>query len=188
MNASQLEKNNKELILNVLCTSLVGGSLGLLYAYGFEFSMYLGILAGTAFGAALGFRITYKPPKMRYPMYMFRRVLLAATFMLLASVVYSYLLDQDISQTQRYWISVLPLLGWAGVVISIGLAIASLDELQRRIQTEAIAIGAAISAIFMGGYALFQFAGLPETNLGLALLVLSVGWVIGKLWTLWRYR
>jgi len=41
------------------------------------------------------------------------------------------------------------------VVISIGIAIASLDELQRRIQTKAIAIGFAGTAIFVGGYALF---------------------------------
>ena len=188
MNASQVEKNNKELVLNVLSTSLTGAALGLLYAYGFEFSALLGILAGAAFGAAIGFRITRKPPRMRYPMYMYRRILLAATFMLLGSLVYSYLLDQDISQAQRYWISVLPLVGWSGVVISIGLAIASLDELQRRIQTEAIAIGFAIAAVFVGGYALFQFAGLPEINLGLALMAMSAAWLIGKLWTLWRYR
>lgn len=188
MNASQVDKNNKELILNVLSTSLAGGALGLLYAYGFEFSVYLGILAGAAFGAAIGFRITRKPPRMRYPLFMLRRILLAATLMLLASTVYSYLLDQGIDQAQRYWIAILPLAGWSGVVISIGLAIASLDELQRRIQTEAIAIGFAITAVFVAGYALFQFSGLPEVNLGLALLAMSAAWLIGKLWTLWRYR
>ncbi len=188
MNASQVDKNNRELILNVLSTSLAGGSFGLLYALGFEFSYYLGILTGVAFGAALGFRISRKPPRMRYPLFMLRRALLAASFLLLASAVYSYLLDQEISQVQRYWIAALPLLGWTGVVVTIGMAIASLDELQRRIQTEAIAIGFAITAIFIGGYALFQFAGLPEINLGLALLAMSAAWLIGKLWTLWRYR
>jgi len=188
MDTSRVEKNKKDLILNVLSTSLTGASLGLLYAYGLEFSMLIGFLGGAAFGAGLGFRITRKPPRMRYPLYMLRRVLLAAAFMLLASMLYSYLLDQGINQTQRYWISILPLLGWGAVVFTIGLAIASLDELQRRIQTEAIAIGFAISAIFVGGYALLQFAGLPKVNLGLALLVMSAAWLIGKLWTLWRYR
>ncbi|MFN2112716.1 MAG: hypothetical protein ACK2TT_06330 [Anaerolineales bacterium] len=188
MNASQVDKNNKELILNVLSTSLAGGALGLLYALGFEFSAYLGILIGAAFGAAVGFRLTRKPLRMRYPLFMLRRILLAATFMLLASSIYSYLLDQDISQAQRYWITILPLLGWTAVVVTIGMLIASLDELQRRIQTEAIAIGFAITAVFVGGYALFQFAGLPEINLGLALMAMSAAWLIGKLWTLWRYR
>jgi len=67
------------------------------------------------------------------------------------------------------------------VVISIGMAIASLDELQRRIQTEAIAIGFAGTAIFVGGYALFQFAGLSEVNVGLVLFAMSGFWLAGKL-------
>lgn len=188
MNTSQVEKNNKELLLNVLSTSLTGAAFGLLYAYGFEFSFALGILAGAAFGAAVGFRISHKPLRMRYPMFLLRRILLAASFMLLASAGYSYLLDQGISQAQRYWAAALPLLGWAAVVLTIAMTIASLDELQRRIQTEAIAIGFAITAVVVGGYALFQFSGLPEVNLGLALMVMSGAWLLGKLWTLWRYQ
>ncbi len=81
-----------------------------------------------------------------------------------------------------------PLAGMGCVVISIGIAIASLDELQRRIQTEAIAIGFAGTAIFVGGYALFQFAGLSEVNVGLVLFAMSGFWLAGKLRTLWRYR
>jgi len=188
MNIPQKKNNSRELFLNVLSTSLAGAAFGLLYAYGFEFSIPLGILAGAAFGAAIGFRVTHKPPKMRYPLFMLRRTLLAATFLLLGSFVYSYLLDQEISQVQRFWAAALPLAGWTFVVITIGLAIASLDELQRRIQTEAIAIGFAITAVFVGGYALFQFSGLPEVNLGLVLLVMSASLLVGKFWTLWRYR
>ncbi len=188
MKSAEQNSTSRETALNVLVTSLVGAALGLLYAYGFEFSLPLGVLAGAAFGAAIGFRITRKPPKMRYPMFMLRRIMYAAFFMLLASAAYSYLLDLDITQAQRFWSSLLPAAGWSAVVITIGMSISSLDELQRRIQTEAIAIGFGITAIFVGGYALFQFAGLPEVNLGLALLVMSGAWLVGKLWTLWRYR
>ena len=74
------------------------------------------------------------------------------------------------------------------MVITIGMAMASMDELQRRIQTEAIAIGFAITGVFVGGYALFQFSGLPHVNLGLVLFVMVAAWLLGKLWTLWRYR
>jgi len=98
------------------------------------------------------------------------------------------LLDQNLSQTQQYWAAGIPLLGWSLLVASIGLAIASLDELQHRIQTEAIAIGFAGTAIFVGGYAIFQFAGLGDVNVDLILLAMSVFWLAGKLWTLWRYR
>ena len=188
MKTSEQNTRNKELFLNVILTSIMGASLGLLYAYGFEFGIGLGLLAGAAFGAAIGFRITRKPPKMRYPMYMFRRILMAATFLLLASSGYSYMLDQPINQTQRYWISLLPLAGWTGLIITIGMAISSLDELQRRIQTEAIAIGFAGTAIFVVGYSLFQFAGLSDVNVGVVLFAMSFTWLAGKLWTLWRYR
>lgn len=188
MKSTEQNNSKKDLLLNVILTSIMGAALGLLYGYGFEFGIGLGLLAGAAFGAAIGFRITKKPPRMRYPMYMFRRILLAATFMLVASSLYSYLLDQQINQAQRYWISLLPLAGWTGLIISIGMAISSLDELQRRIQTEAIAIGFAGTAIFVAGYALFQFAGLPDANIGLVIFAMSFTWLAGKLWTLWRYR
>lgn len=188
MNARSENKTSSELVLNVLSTSLTGASFGLLYALGFEFGIPLGILAGAAFGAAVGFRVSHKPPRMRYPMFRLRWIMLAGALMLLASSAYSILLDQGISQSQRYWAAALPLAGWLALVITIGLAIASMDELQRRIQTEAIAIGFGITAVFVGGYALFQFSGLPEVNLGLALLAMSAAWLIGKLWTLWKYR
>lgn len=172
----------------IIMTAVTGGAFGLLYGYGFEFSLWLGVVIGALFGTAIGFRISKRPPKMEYPMAMFRRIMLAVTFFLLTSFGYSYLLDQNLSQAQQYWAAALPLLGWSFVVISIGMAIASLDELQRRIQTEAIAIGFAGTAIFVGGYALFQFAGLAEVNLGIVIFAMSVFWLSGKLWTLWRYR
>jgi hypothetical protein len=173
---------------NVITASIAGASMGLLFAYGFEVGIGIGIVVGALFGAAIGFRISRRPPKMRYPLVLLRRMLMAATFFLLTSFGYSYLLDQDLSQSQQLWAALLPLLGWATLVVSLGMAIASLDELQRRIQTEAIAIGFAGTAIFVGGYALFQFAGLGEVNVGLVLLVMSLMWLLGKLWTMWRYR
>lgn len=188
MNTEDRRSLGNDEIRTIIMTAITGGAFGLLYGYGFEFSLWLGVLIGTLFGAAIGFRLSKRPPRMEYPMAVFRRIMMAATFLLLASFGYSYLLDQNLSQTQHYWAAVLPLLGWSALVVSIGAAIASLDELQRRIQTEAIAIGFAGTAIFVGGYALFQFAGLGEVNVGLVLLAMSGFWLAGKLWTLWRYR
>ena len=172
----------------IIVAGIAGASLGLLYASGFEFGGGVGLVIGASFGVAIGFRIIRRPPKMRYPMYLLRRTLLAATFLFLASYGYSYLLDQELSRAQAFLATLLPWAGWIAVVVSIGMMIASLDELQRRIQTEAIAIGFAGTAIAVGGYALMQFAGYEKINLGIVLLIMSFMWLIGKLWTLWRYR
>jgi hypothetical protein len=172
----------------VIVAGIAGAAFGLLYASGFEFGDLLGLGIGALFGMAIGFRISRRPPKMRYPIYLLRRALMAATFLFLTSYVYAYLLDQDLSQLQALLVSLLPWVGWAALVVSIAMMIASLDELQRRIQTEAIAIGFAGTAIIVGGYALLQFAGYAYVNVGVVLLIMSLMWLVGKLWTLWRYR
>lgn len=188
MNTEKRRSLGNEEIRTVIMTAITGGAFGLLYGYGFEISLWLGILIGVTVGAAIGFRLSKRPPRMEYPMAIFRRIMMAATFLLLTSFGYSYLLDQGLSQAQQYWAAALPLLGWSILIISIGTAIASLDELQRRIQTEAIAIGFAGTAVFVGGYALFQFAGMAEVNVGIVIFAMSLFWLAGKLWTLWRYR
>ena len=187
MNTTKERNFSSEDMKTVLATSVAGAAMGLLYSYGFEFGTLVGLLTGAFFGAAIGFRISRRPPKMRYPMALLRRILIAATFMLVASFCYSYLLDQNLTQGQRFGTALLPLAGWAALIVSIGMAIASLDELQRRIQTEAIAIGFAGTEIFVGGYALLQFSGLAEGNIGIVLFAMSVMLLVGKLWTLRRY-
>lgn len=172
----------------VIVAGIAGAALGLLYASGFEFGDLLGLGIGGLFGMAIGFRISRRPPKMRYPMYLLRRTLMAATLLFLASYVYAYLLDQNLSQSQALLVTLLPWVGWAALVVSIAMMIASLDELQRRIQTEAIAVGFAGTAIVVGGYALLQFAGYAQVNVGIVLLIMSGMWLVGKLWTLWRYK
>ena len=172
----------------IIVAGIAGAALGLLYSSGFEFGVVLGLVIGALFGIAIGYRIIRNPPKMRYPMYLLRRTLIAATFLFLTAYVYSILTEQDLSHSQAFLITLLPWAGWIALVVSIGMMIASLDELQRRIQTEAIAIGFAGTAIVVGGYALLQFLGYAQINIGIVLLIMSLMWLIGKLWTLWRYR
>jgi len=188
MNNIEGRLSKVELRKNLFAGGLVGAAYGLLYAYGFEQDIWLPIVIGALFGVAIGYRISIHPPKMRYPMYMARRMAYAGTFLLLVSVVYAYLLDMDLTRTQIILVTLLPTGGWAALVISISMAIAHLDELQRRIQTEAIAIAFAGTAIIVGGYALLQFAGFAQINIGIVILIMSFMWLIGKLWTLWRYR
>ena len=108
---------------------------------------------------------------MRYQMYLFRRVILSFGIKALTGTAYSCLVDLNLDQTQYYQVTLLPLAGWTFLVISLGTASAHLDELQGRIQTEGIAIAFAGTAVLVAALALLQFAGLPEINTGVVLLI-----------------
>ena len=173
---------------NLITGAIAGGMLGVAFGYGLG-SLWLGLLAGILFGLAIGYRINRVPIKMRYPMYMTRRILLAAASVILVGLGYASLLERGWTGTRATLAALLPIAAWAFLVITLGMAIASLDELQRRIQTEAIAIGFAGTVIVCGGYGLLGVAGiLPALNWGLVIFVMVFMWFIGKMWTLWRYR
>ncbi|MCP4141993.1 MAG: hypothetical protein GY755_17235 [Chloroflexi bacterium] len=173
---------------NMITTSITWASVGLLNAYAFGFSLVIGLLGGALFGAATGFRVSRRPPKMRFPWYLFRQIMNAVTFFVLTSAIYAYFLDETLNQSQKFWATIPPMLGIIVLIITVGRAIASLDELQRRIQTEAIALAFAGTAIFVGVYALFQFAGLDEVNIGVVFIVMALMWLLTKMWTMWKYR
>jgi hypothetical protein len=162
--------------------------LGIAYGYSFG-NLWLGIIVGILFGLAIGYRINRVPIKMRFPMYMIRRILLAAAFCILVGLGYATLLDRGWTGTRAILAALFPIAAWAFLVVTLGMAIASLDELQRRIQTEAIAIGFAGTVIVCGAYGLLGVAGiLPALNWGLVIFVMVFMWFLGKMWTLWRYR
>jgi hypothetical protein len=179
--------SNKERAKNLITGALAGAMLGLTLGYGFG-SLWLGLLVGFLFGLAIGFRLNLFTPKMRYPMYMTRRMLLSGSLALLAVFGFALLQERGLNQTQLILAALVPLGAITLFVLSLASAIASLDELQRRIQTEAIAIGFAGTAIFCLGYGLLGLAGVPALNWGYIVLVMAFMWLVGKLWTLWRYR
>jgi hypothetical protein len=187
---NHFEKQNTEIEnrKTLIVAGVTGAALGLEYSTVIGIGIVLGLLIGALFGMAIGVRITRKPPKMRYPMYLLRRTLLAAAYLFLTTYAYDILTNQELSQTQVFLVSLLPWSGWTALVVSMGMMIAHLDELQRRIQTEAIAIGFAGTAVLVGGYALLQFNGYAKINIGIVILIMSFMWLIGKLWTMWKYQ
>jgi hypothetical protein len=176
-----------ELRKNLLTGAVLGAVLGLGFGITFE-SFLLGVPVGILLGLAIGYRLSRGPIKMRYPMPLVRRMLLAGAAFLLASLGYALLLERGLTQTQLLLAALVPTAAIAGFVITMATAIASLDELQRRIQTEGIAIGFAGTAIICAGYGLMSLAGIPPLNWAFVILVMSVMWLAGKLWTMWRYR
>ena len=177
-----------EMRKNLVTGAIAGGMLGLTYGYGFG-SPWFGLVVGILFGLAIGYRISRVPMKMRYPTFMVRRILLTAAFLMLVGLGYAGLLGRGWTGTRAILAALFPIAAWAFLVITVGMAIASLDDLQRRIQTEAIAIGFAGTVIVCGGYGLLELAGVvPALNWGLVIFVMVFMWFVGKMWTLWRYR
>ncbi len=180
--------SSSELRNNLITGAIAGGMLGLAYGYA-SGSPWLGLIVGILFGLAIGYRISRVPLKMRYPAFMVRRIILTAAFLMLVGLGYAGVLFRGWTGTRAILAALFPIAVWGFLVITLGRAIASLDELQRRIQTEAIAIGFAGTVIVCGGYGLLEIAGvIPALNWGLVIFVMIFMWFIGKMWTMWRYR
>jgi peptidoglycan/LPS O-acetylase OafA/YrhL len=141
--------SRSEMRKNLITGAITGGMLGVAIGYGFG-HLWLGIIVGFLFGLAIGYRINRVPIKMRYPLYVTRRILLAAAVLFLVGLGYAILLDHGWNGTRAILAALFPIAAWAFLVVTLGMAIASLDELQRRIQTEATAIGFTGTVISFG--------------------------------------
>ncbi len=147
------------------------------------------LLVGMATGLVIGHRIGERPLMvMRYPAFVIRRMLLAGAAFVLGLSAYSYLLALDLDRTTHVLSALVAILPTIFLIYAVGSAIASLDEMQRRMQTEAIAIGFAGTASFVAVIALLGLGGVPPPNWYWLILVMAVMWLLGKLWTMWRYR
>ena len=148
------------------------------------------LLVGIGTGLLIGYRWGKQPPPMlmRYPPGVMWRVLIAGAAVVLGLFGYLYLLDLDLTDTQKLLSSLLAIFPAIAFVLILVLAIGRLDEMQRRIQTEGIAIAFAGTAIVVGVYTLLGLAGVQNPSWGLLLVVMALMWLIGKLWTMWRYR
>ena len=188
-----MKENNQllsstEMRKNLITGAIAGSMLGLVFGYGFG-SLWPGLLVGVSFGLAIGFRLSRFTPKMRYPLYMTRRMVLSGSLALLAVFGFALMQEYNLNQTQMILIALIPMAAITLFVVVMATAIASLDELQRRIQTEAISLGFAGTIIICAGYSLLQLAGiLPALNWGFVIFVMVFMVLAGKMWTLWRYR
>jgi hypothetical protein len=148
------------------------------------------LIVGMGTGLAAGYRWGRQPPAMlmRYPPGVMSRVLISGALFILGFFGYLYLLDLDLSSSQKLFSSLLAILPAIMFICMIAYAIWKLDEMQRRIQTEGIAIAFAGTALVVGIYAILGLAGVPAPHWGMLLVIMMAMWLLGKLWTLWRYR
>jgi hypothetical protein len=188
MNVNERPLSSSETRKNIATGVIAGLVIGLVFGFAYE-SYWIGIPLGILVGLIFGFRLARVPIKMRFPMYLVRRMLLAGVLCLSLTFGYAVLVDRGLARTQILLAAILPILSWLLVVLSIVTAIASLDELQRRIQTEAIALGFAGTVFVCGVYGLLGVADVvPALNWGLVIFVMVFMWFLGKMWTMWRYR
>jgi len=147
-----------------------------------------GLGFGLLIGLALGAAFHHRDQMMQYPPQRARHVVVAAVLFMGAAVAWSTWI-KEVTQPQMRWVvSLAPGLAFLVFVHAIGLAIASLDELQRRIQTEAIAIGFGLAAVVVTSIGFLGELGVAQPDGIFVVLIMILGWGIGKAWTLWKYR
>jgi hypothetical protein len=100
----------------------------------------------------------------------------------------SYWMEAFPQSSWRYIVALLPMA--PGIFIALGVvrAILKLDELERKVLLEGMAISFALTLILVLSMGLLGLAGLPQVNgiyIGLVMIVL---WLIGKLWMTGRYQ
>ena len=118
-------------------------------------------------------------PDQRAARRRFIRVFLAATLPYVGLVFLAdYLVESNPDAGWRYAAALLPAAPGAVWVVALVRYHRGLDELEQRIQLEALALAFAGTAFLAFVYGFLQMAGLPHLNWGL------VGGVMGALWLL----
>lgn len=87
----------------------------------------------------------------------------------------------------RYALALLPMLGCLAVLWTVMRAIRRMDELQRRIQFEALAFAFAVTALVTFGYGFLEGAGLPHFPTFGVWPLMAAGWLVGLGLAKYRY-
>ena len=88
----------------------------------------------------------------------------------------------------KYLIAVAPMLPALVVPVAVVRFLREIDELQRRIQLEALAVAFTATAVITLTYGFLQNAGLPDLSWIWVWPIMGISWVIGLAVARWRYR
>jgi hypothetical protein len=181
------ETENKRWPLNLAGGILVGLVLGLIVGL-IDGDLLEGLGFGFVIGLAMGAAFERRHHLMRYPPGMIRRIIIAGGVFLVALIASLELKEYAGYKSLQIALTIAPVIGFTLVVFAIGSALASLDELQRRIQTEAIALGFGFTAIAVTTVGFLEDVGLTQPGWIYVVFPMTIGWGLGKLWTVWKYR
>jgi hypothetical protein len=112
----------------------------------------------------------------------------AMLFYLLATYISVHAIRQNPSISWKYVWALLPMLPALYVPFSVVSFLRGIDELQRKIQLDALAFAFATSAVLTLSYGFLQNAGLPELSWIWVWPVMSLCWIVGLAVARWRYR
>lgn len=170
-------------------------------AIGFVVGMMLGGLVdvltgdlgiGTILGMVLGSLVGYYGLRnfnlMEYPPGVMLRVAIAGVLFFAVLYATFYLLERVTDPVLLAILPFAPLIPGFLLFAAIAYALFTLDELQRSIQLQAIAVGFGLSVIVSLTYGLWGLAGGAQANWVLVSVLLVFSWLVGKLWTRWKYR
>lgn len=96
--------------------------------------------------------------------------------------------DYELAPQLAWLAAAVPNVFGAMVVLSYLRFLHGADEFVQKLQYEGLATGFGISIVFAMGYQLFLHVGAPEMGNDDFVLVMAIGWVIGQVYAVWKYR
>lgn len=169
----------------------IGFVIGLMF--GGLVDLYTGDLGfATVGGMVLGSLIGYFGAPhihlMEYPPGVLPRLVFAVALFTLSLTGSVLLLEHATSETVQLILASATAISGLLLIIAIGYALSTLDEMQRRIQVEALAIGFGISVLVTLTNGLLGLGGVRQPSLLVVPGIMVFSWLIGKVWTRWKYR
>jgi len=188
MNDKSVETSEKETAQRRMAEGIAFG-MGLGLVIGFIFGdVSAGLVIGMGIGAALGARHDLRRRFMQYSPQALRRMVISLALFLVTFFGAYALLDQGLQAPWDTLTALMPTLPGFYLLYAVGSAISSLDERQRRIQLEGLAVGfgiALVSAFSLGMLA--TTISFPSRWIYVTLL-LVVSWGMGKVVAVVRHR
>lgn len=178
------DENRRRTSSIIMAVALIAGLVFGWLIDDLAFGLLVGFLASLPFTT----RLTGRQTLMEYPPGTLPRLAAAGVSFFAALFVLNWVLDQDLEQPIKILLGSLSAIPGLWFIYTLGKAISQLDEFQRRIQTEALAIGFGLSALTLMIVGLLEDAGVPQPNWLIAAAAMSAFWLVGKLWTMWKYR
>jgi hypothetical protein len=191
---SNSEKTTGEVKANIGVGASIGAIGGaVLAAWLFQTSLAVIIASAVcaALGAAIGSRSRSQMGQYAWFTYSraaaVRLIVSVSLFLILfLAAVYSALLEVD--QWLKLMLASAASLSSLLLVYSAGYAINELDDLQKKIIYEAMAVGAAISFVLLMALGIFSFVISIPFHWFFALIIVMFSWLAGRFIVAWRYR